>query len=92
MPATFTPNAVAREASSKTRKTITAKMVRSWARTNMPRFSKASHPARQSHEYTSAERTRIVAAFVARGKASAPATAPRKRTRKASAPTAPSAE
>lgn len=90
--ATFTPNAVAREASSKVRGTITAKQVRGWARANMPRFSKATHPARQSHEYTAAERTRIVAAFVARSKGSAPAPVARKRTRKAPASATPNAE
>lgn len=84
----FTPNAVAREASKASKSTVTDKQVRGWARTNMPKYSKATHPARQSHEYTAAERTRIVAAFVARAKGNAPAPAatPRKRTRRASAP------
>ena len=94
MPAqTFTPNAVAREASTKSRTTVTDKMVRGYARATMRRFNKALHPARQSHEYSAAERTVIVAHFVKRAAANRPTPAPRKR---ASAPkrtpTAPNAD
>lgn len=67
---TFSANAVARDASKVMGRTVTAKQVRGLARDSIARFDKTSHPAYQSHEYTAAERSRLLAVFTARrGKA-----------------------
>lgn len=58
---TFDANAVAREASKALGRTVTAKQVRGTARATMRRFDKTAHPAYQSHEYTAAERTALIA-------------------------------
>jgi len=79
MAETFTPNAVARLASTKDHP-FTDKQVRGWARDNMARFDKSKHPARQSHVYSAAERTAIIAGLHKRAGIAAP------KPRKAKAP------
>ena len=77
---TYTANVVAREVSAAMRKRdpkshgIDAKRVRSWVRANVARFDDDGYT---SHQYTSAERTRIVAALLARSKPDATGTAGR---------------
>lgn len=71
MAETFTPNAVARLASTKDHP-FTDKQVRGWARDNMPRFDKSKHPARQTHVYSATERTAIIAGLHKRAGIAAP--------------------
>ena len=87
---TLSANAVAREATSKAGRTVTDKQVRGLARATLARFDKTKYPAYQSHDYTRAEATRLVAVFVARAKGRAiNAPTPRKRTRKVATPATP---
>lgn len=65
---TFSANAVAREASKAAGRTVTAKQVRGLARDTIARFDKTRNPAYQTHAYTAAERTALVATFRARAK------------------------
>jgi len=67
-----TPNTVAAALSRRLGRPVSPKSIRGWARANMSRLSKATHPANQSHEYNAAEVQRITAAFIKRA-ASAPA-------------------
>lgn len=72
MATTFDARAVAREASKAVGRTVTDKQVRDMARDNLARFDKTAHPAYLSHDYTAAERTRLLALFrerAGRGKA-----------------------
>ena len=92
--ATLSPNAVARTLSTALRRSITAKAVRTMARSRIARFDKSKHPEYQSHVYTAAEVTTLRKAFTETGaraaaqprrKASATKSkAPSKRTVKAS--------
>jgi hypothetical protein len=59
--ATFSANAVAREASKAIGRTVTAKQVRGIARATIKRFDKVAHPEYQAHAYTAAERTALIA-------------------------------
>jgi len=63
MATTFDARAVAREASKVMGRTVTDKQVRDMARDNLPRFDKTKHPAYLSHDYTAAERSRLLALF-----------------------------
>lgn len=98
MAVTFDARAVAREASKVAGRTVSDKQVRDMARDNLPRFDKTKHPAYLSHDYTAAERARLLALFrerAGRGKATSKGGTTRKtraagRAAKAS-PDAPSA-
>jgi len=80
--ATFSPNAVAREASKRLGRTVTSKQVRGLARATMRRFDKTLHPQYQAHEYTAAERTALIAVMVKRAGGAGPAE-PKRPARKA---------
>jgi hypothetical protein len=91
---TVTPNALARELSRNGR-TVTAKMVRSEARSSIARFDKSRHPSYQSHEYTTSEAKALRAAFATRGTRKVKvtkATTTRKRAARKASTVAPSAE
>ena len=62
-----TPNALAASLSKSLRRNVTAKAVRTVARSVLSAYSKAKHPAYQSHEYDAAMVRAITAAFRARG-------------------------
>lgn len=80
---TFTPNEVAREASKRIGRPVTAKQVRGTARATMRRFDKMAHPEYQSHVYTAAERTALVASIAKRaGVTPKPASKPKTATPK----------
>lgn len=63
---TLTPNAAARALSTKDR-TVTAKAVRTMARSIIARFDKTRHPEYQAHLYSAAEVATLRKAFAARG-------------------------
>lgn len=96
MPAvTYSANAVAREASADKRigRTVSPKQVRDIARTTIARFSKATHPAYQSHAYSADERKRIMAVLLARAQGrTVTAPTPRKRAPRKVATVTPSPE
>jgi hypothetical protein len=58
-------------------RTVTDKQVRGLARDVLPAYSKATNPGYQSHEYTAAQRTSLLAVFRARAGKSSGSTAKR---------------
>lgn len=80
MATTFSPAAVAREASTKDRK-VTDKAVRGLARSIIARFDKVKHPGYQHHAYTAAERSVLLAALKVRANGGKPAPKVRRATR-----------
>lgn len=87
-------NAVARRVSQRVGRTFTAKQVRGWARDNMARFdkSKPENARNLSHDYTTAEATKIVDAMVKRagGRSAAPKAKAKGSTPRKAKATAPS--
>jgi hypothetical protein len=63
---TFSPHAVALEASKAMGRPVTDKQVRATARATMARFDKVKHPERLVHVYSAAERTALVASIAKR--------------------------
>jgi len=75
MPAmTFSARAVAKLVTARTHRPCDAKRVRAWARANVVRFDDDGYT---THQYTSAERDRIVNGLVSRARADATGTAGR---------------
>jgi pantothenate kinase-related protein Tda10 len=71
--ATVTPNGLAATLSKSLGRPITAKMVRSLARSILPQYDKVKHEAYQSHGYTVAQVKTLTAAMRARGSRTASA-------------------
>lgn len=84
MATTFTPRVIAREASKVMGRPVTEKQVRGLARDTLAAYSKETHPAYQSHEYTASERTRLLAVFRARAGKGRKATTPKPAVRRPS--------
>lgn len=61
------PNAAAVSLSKTLGRKVTAKMVRTVARSVLSDYDKTKHPAYQSHDYDAREYARILAAMRARG-------------------------
>ena len=73
MATTQSPNAVASALSKSLKRPVTAKAVRTMARSIIARFDKTKHPAYQSHEYSAAEVRTLTTAMSARGSRTASA-------------------
>ena len=79
---TVTPNALASSLSKSLGRTITAKAVRTVARGIVKAYDKATHPAYQSHAYSTEQARVITAAFRARGTRTASAATSKVNARK----------
>lgn len=89
---TMSANALAADLSKSLRRSITAKMVRTIARSVLPAHDKTKHPEYQAHAYSADDARRIRAALAARGSRTVAAPAPKRRTRKATPAATPAAE
>lgn len=79
----ITPNEAARRLSKALGRVITPKQVRQYVRDTWKSYSKADHPERQSHGYTSAQYATLEREWRKRGTRTAPKVAPKGGTRKA---------
>jgi hypothetical protein len=77
------PNALARTLSTTLKRNVTAKGVRTMARSIIGRFDKSKHPEYQAHAYSAAEVRTLTDAFKVRGSRSS-AQPQRKATKRAS--------